>query len=130
MEEDAKHDLAKLRQQLRHIETEISSLRNETRRFRHVGFGRDIKDMQLMALEEERDLCLVQIAELERRVGKTRSQKRPLQDWLIVPIALLLIGLQALQAGRDGSGRERSRRAPSRAKSIPEVKLSVPDYSG
>ena len=130
MEQDVKRDLAKLRQQLRHIEAEISSLRNETRRFRHVGFGRDIKDMQLMALEEERDLCLAQIADLERRLGKTRSQKRPLQDWLIVPVALLLIGLQALQAGRDSSGRGRLRRVPSRAKSVPKVKLSVPDYSG
>lgn len=130
-EDELKTDLARLRQQVRQIEAEMTSLRNESRRFRHVGFGQDIKDIQLMALEEERALCLSQMSAIERRLGRTRQSKRTALDWLVIPVALAMLGVQALYPARNrgSSRRAHPRRDPLKVAPIPKVDLTVPDYT-
>ena len=110
----------------------MTALRDESRRFRHVGFGQDIKDIQIMALEEERALCLSHIAVIERRLGRTRQHKRTALDWLVIPVALVLLGVQALYPNRNrGDSRGlRARRSALEMAPIPAVDLTVPDYTG
>ncbi|MCL5265901.1 MAG: hypothetical protein M1343_12050 [Chloroflexi bacterium] len=99
--------LAQVRMQLREIDGKIAAIRQETDFYRRIGFGRDIKDIQLMALEDERAEAEAHLLDLERKLKRSTSrQKQPLVAWLLLPVLFLLMGLDTLSAKRR-SPRER-----------------------
>jgi hypothetical protein len=83
-------ELAGLRIELRAIDAEIARIRQESRRYRQMNFGLDIKDIQLTALNDQRGACADRAAALELELHlQPRSHFHPL-SWLLVPIALWL----------------------------------------
>ena len=100
-DDDFKTELAALRKRLRRIENEMACIRNESQRFRRMGFGRDIKDIQLMALEEERDSCLKRLAVIQRETARRRPSHFKVADLILIPIALVILGFQALGLKRE-----------------------------
>ena len=107
-EVDLRTELLAVRRELRRIDGEIAAIREESKRFRTIGFGRDIKDIQLMALREEREFCIRRIAEIEGKIGRGILRGRKVEDLLIIPVALALLGVKALGfAGTSVSSRAR-----------------------
>jgi septal ring factor EnvC (AmiA/AmiB activator) len=127
--QDCMADLARLRKEVRRLDHEIVTIRNESKRFRQMGFGREIKDGQLIGLEAERDQCLRRIAKINGRASRGQSPKRGVADWLLIPVALLAMGLQAMQPKRRQtvSARSVSRRAQvQNRRSQPSARRSQP----
>ncbi len=92
--------LAQVRMELREIDARAAEIRHETDFYRRIGFGRDFKDIQLMALEDERAKAGARLENLERNLRRSRTRKQPLISWLLLPVLLLLLGLDAIAPKR------------------------------
>lgn len=108
VEEDIERSLARLRIELRTIDDRIAALRRESDYYRRLGFGRDVKDIQMMALQDERAALLGRMAMLQqrnpRRASARARQDYPLVSWLLLPLLLVLMATNAI------APRRRSRR--------------------
>jgi hypothetical protein len=89
-------ELARLRMRMRNIDAEIAALRRESRRYREMRFGLDIKEIQLTALQDQRDACNERIGELLRQLELQRPPRNHPLAWLLLPFALWLPLRQAL----------------------------------
>jgi hypothetical protein len=81
-------ELATLRMELRSIDAEIAVVRRESRRYREMRFGLDIKEIQLTALQDQRDTCVARIAELQKQLHINGPRRTNPLAWLLLPIAL------------------------------------------
>jgi hypothetical protein len=104
-------DLSGLRKQLRALDREISFLRHETQSFRQMGFGRDIKDLQLMALEDEREALLRTITKLQGPTRSSRYSNRKTvgrsMEWAFIPVGMALLAFGALKSRVNGESATR-----------------------
>lgn len=137
-DEEAKNELATLRKRLRRIEDDIEFIRNESRRFKRMGFGRDYNESQLRALEEERAMCVKRLATFGRVAGSkkpTPVRRSPshskVTDVLIIPLAMVMVGIEALQPKHKKKTAPArgayQRREQIRIRPIPAVDISLPD---
>ncbi|MCL5074238.1 MAG: hypothetical protein M1136_01100 [Chloroflexi bacterium] len=127
---ELKVELSRLRLKIRQIDSEIANLRRERGVYRQMGFGRDIKDTQILLHEEEKRHCQEQMAHLRRqlllypetkvhdsegvRPDPTESdprRRRGLSSWLLLPLLFILLILQFFQRGQHSGRRERAWRA-------------------
>lgn len=106
MEEDLKVTLAQIRVELREIDSKVAAIRHDAEFYRRLGFGRDVKDIQLMALQDERAKLVARLRTLERKSRQSRTRNQPLISWLLLPVLLLLMGMDAV-APKRRSPRER-----------------------
>jgi hypothetical protein len=155
-DQELRTELAAVRKRLRRVDDEIEFLRNESRRFKRMGFGRDYHESQLQPLEEERELCLKRLALMQRAPERRPSGARPvhtvshssarppaarrsssakkpssalkLADVLVIPIALVMLGLQALQPKKKTPALGAyPRREPIKIRPMQAIDLSLQD---
>ena len=94
-------ELARRRVELRRLEAEIASLRREHRFFRRVGFGRDIKDIQLVAMQDQHDYLAGKALEIERRLHPNPVRRGTALAWLLLPVMMALLVAQPLLPRRS-----------------------------
>ncbi len=82
--------LAKARRRQRTAEREIIRIKEESRSYRRLGFGQDIKDIQLLALQDQRIRSQAEVRRYMRSLGIAAPSSPDLQSWLLLPFALLL----------------------------------------
>lgn len=92
-------ELATLRMELRAIDGEIAAIREESRRYRQMRFGLDIKEIQLTALQDQRDTCVARIADLQQHLHLNGARRNHPLAWLLLPVALWLHVQKALAVG-------------------------------
>lgn len=92
--------LAHARMQLREVETKIAANRQETDFYRRMGFGREVKDIELVGLEDEKRLIEARLAGLTHKRQRTRARKQPLISWLLLPVLFVLLGIDAIAPKR------------------------------
>lgn len=98
--EDRRTEVARIRGRARALQSEIARVKGETRFFLRMGFGRDIKDIQLHALEEEFQQCLTQITTLAPGARVGSPKKTSTASWLLVPLAFFALALEMMQGKR------------------------------
>ena len=96
-------ELATLRLELRAIDGEIAAIREESRRYRQMRFGLDIKEIQLTALHDQRDACAARIAELQQQLHPGGPRRSHPLAWLLLPVAFWVQVQQALATRPEGS---------------------------
>lgn len=104
---DMRVALARIRLEIREIDAEIDRIKQESHFFHRMGFGRDIKDFQILALQEKR---LEREAELDALRQKLHTRKRERANpmsILLLPVVLLLMAVEALGPKRSKTVRER-----------------------
>ncbi|MCL4534308.1 MAG: hypothetical protein M1370_04005 [Bacteroidetes bacterium] len=94
--EELRLALADARRRQRSVEKEIRRIREESRFYRRLGFGQDIKDIQLLALEDQSRRCQAEARRLMRLLGIKPCPAPSLQSWLLLPAVLLLSFLSGL----------------------------------
>ncbi len=101
MEDDPRVALGRVRLRLRKIDADIAKIRRETNFFRQMGFGRDIKDIQLQALEDERSRRQAELSQILQQLCLQPNRGPGLRALLSLPLTLLSSALGG------GSARER-----------------------
>lgn len=94
-------ELATLRMRLRAIDAEIAVVREESRRYRQMRFGLDLKEIQLTGLQDQRDACKARLGQLGGRNRGRRTRRDHPLAWLLLPIALLLRARRSLAPMRE-----------------------------
>lgn len=92
--------LAQTRLELRKIDANKAAIRHETDFYRRIGFGRDIKNIQLMALDNKKITTEARLDDLERKLKSNRTRKTTLTGWLLLPVLLVLLAVDALAPKR------------------------------
>ncbi|MBI4320784.1 MAG: hypothetical protein HY675_20015 [Chloroflexi bacterium] len=89
MEDDPRVQFARVRLRLRKIEAEIARIRRESHFYQQIGFGREIKNIALLALEDERARRLSEVAELKKQLRLHNSPRPADNSWLLTPFLFL-----------------------------------------
>lgn len=108
--------------QLREVEAKIATNRQETDFYRRMGFGRDVKDIELAALEDEKKMIESRLAGYERKRERNRARKQPLFSWLLLPVLFILLGIDAITPKRRTA---RERFLQTRWRPQPRVSLGL-----
>ncbi|MBX6772153.1 MAG: hypothetical protein IRY83_10545 [Chloroflexi bacterium] len=95
MAEDVRVTRARLRSELREIDGRIARIRAEDRMFRRYGFGSDLHELQIVALQAQRQELLTHLARLDR-ASRQRSGSVGLGGWLLLPPALIALAVRSL----------------------------------
>jgi len=103
-ENELRLELARLRVALRRLDADVRNQRRERKFFHRVGFGRDMKDIQLLAMEEEREYLANKVCDLERRLQLTPRPRYQPAAWLLLPLVLAWLLCRPLLPKRTGSG--------------------------
>lgn len=106
IEENRRLTCARLRTELREIDAQIEQVRVEDRMFRRCGFGSDLHDIQLVALQARRQDLLDQLAKVGESGRAGRTGQRGIGSWLLLPTAVLAVVFHAIfPRRRQGSPR-------------------------
>ncbi len=97
--EELRLKLASARRGQRAAEREIRRIREQSRSYRSLGFGQDINDIQLMALQDQRTRSHAEARRILRQLGIRPPAPPSLQSWLLLPVALLMSFLAGHTAG-------------------------------
>lgn len=99
--------LARVRLDIREIDAEMERIKHETHFYRRMGFGRDIKDIQMLALQEKRLEKEAELTALQQKIHARKRERTSPLSLLLLPVVLLLILLNALAPKRSRVPRER-----------------------
>lgn len=91
-DEDRRELLARLRTQLRDVDSEIERIEAEERLFRRYRFGSDVHKIQLTALKAQRAEALASLATSGRRVRRATG----LRSWFLLPAAIGALALRTI----------------------------------
>ena len=105
--QDRRFSAARIRQSVRRIDTQVARIRADDRLFQRCGFGSDVHDIQLSALQAERRELVAELGSLQSVTGP-RSSRSGVMSWLLLPPAL---GAMLFQSFRPRV----SRRPPPKA---------------
>ncbi len=94
IERELKLRQAQLRMELRDLEVEIEKTRREQQFYKRLGFGRELQDVQMAELTEQRRACAARLQDLERRT-RQRGGVSVLSLVAFSPL-FLLMGLQTV----------------------------------
>ena len=96
IEESRRLTRARRRTELREIDARIEQIRSEDRMFRRCGFGSDLHDIQLVALQAQRQDLLDQLAKVGESGRAGRTSQHGISAWLLLPTALVAMVLHAV----------------------------------
>jgi hypothetical protein len=65
-----------------------------------MGFGRDVKDIELAALEDEKKSIEGVLARFEPSRKSKRERRYTLMSWLLLPVLLVMLGIDAIAPKR------------------------------
>ncbi|MGH2461723.1 MAG: hypothetical protein ACRDIY_22955 [Chloroflexota bacterium] len=105
IEENRRLIRARLRTELREIDTQVEQVRAEDRMFRRCGFGSDLHDIQLVALQARRQDLLDQLAKVGESGHAGRTGQRGAGAWLLLPTAVVAVVFRAAFPRRQESPR-------------------------
>lgn len=109
IDESVRVTRARLRTEIRDLDAQIEKIRATDRMFRRYGFGSDLHEIQLVALQAQRKDAVDALA----RVGERARMRRASQpgagygigSWLLVPPALVAMALRAIFPRRRRAAR-------------------------
>jgi hypothetical protein len=87
-DEDVRVTQARLRNAVRELDIQIEKIRSEDRLFRRCGFGSDLHNIQIVALQAQRQDLLARLGRTEARDRRSRTRQRGIGSWLLLPPAL------------------------------------------
>jgi hypothetical protein len=82
--------ISRIRRRKRVIDREIEFIREESRSYQRLGFGQDIKEIQLHALQDRRSKLQAEIRRLHRLAGLPTPPLPSLTSWMLLPIVLCI----------------------------------------
>jgi hypothetical protein len=86
--EQVKLAIARLRRRRRAVEREIERIQEESRSYQRLGFGQDIKEIQMMALRDRRQNLYAEVRRLRRMAGLPLPNPPGLTGWVLLPLIL------------------------------------------
>lgn len=99
-ESELKLRQAQLRMELRDLEVQMQQLRHEQRFYQRLGFERELRDAQMLELQQRKRLRERRLHQLQQRARCHGGTRVGWLSWLILSPLLLLMGLQSLVARR------------------------------
>lgn len=126
MEDDPRVNLARVRMQIRKIEAERAKIRRETHFYQQLGFGRDIKDIQLLALEDEKAKRQAELRELLTKLRLHPNRHNGLRSLVLLPL-LFITGIWGGSAARSPKSRRTVRgcAVPFRLYGLPKANADL-----
>ncbi|MCL5959740.1 MAG: hypothetical protein M1358_10595 [Chloroflexi bacterium] len=104
---DVRVALAQIRLEIREIDAEIDRIRQESHFFHRMGFGRDIKDFQILALQEKKLEKEAELDAFRQNLHQRRRERPNPLSVLLLPVVLLLMAYESLSPKRSRELRER-----------------------
>ncbi len=99
--------LARVRIDIREIDAEIDRIRQDSNVFHRMGFGQDIKDSQILALQEKRLDMESDLDSLYQKIHSQRRERANPFSIVLLPVVLLMMVFEALSPKRTRVLRER-----------------------
>jgi hypothetical protein len=99
--------VARVRLDIREIDAEMEQIRQESQFYRRMGFGRDIKDIQMLALQEKRLEKEAELRALQRKVHARKHERTGPLSFLLLPVVLVLMLADAVVPKHSRAPRER-----------------------
>ena len=87
---------------LRDIDRQIKELRREQGFYRHLGFGRELQDMQMVNLTDERRDAAERLGEVQRRMSLDTRAAPAWREWVLLPAGLAAVAARSIFARNRG----------------------------
>lgn len=99
-DESSRVTRARLRTELRDLDVQIARIRSQDRLFRRYGFGSELHEMQLVALDARRHELIEALVRAGDRSQRSRPGQTGTGSWLLLLPALAALLLRGLLPGR------------------------------
>ncbi|HVC31897.1 MAG TPA: hypothetical protein VNL16_00135 [Chloroflexota bacterium] len=104
-EENLRVTRARLRTEVRDLDAQIERIRTDDRMFRRYGFGSDLHDIQLVALQAQRQDLLANLAQAGTNPPTARRDRGRRGSWLLLPPALVALAVRSVFPRRRSAPR-------------------------
>lgn len=93
---DYRHEQSRLRLELHDLEVAVTRLREEQRFYRHLKFGRDLQDIQMIDLLDRKRACETRLRFVAQRTCRRTERKVGLLSWVMLSPLIVAMRLQEL----------------------------------